>query len=378
MNHKPIHIVFTTIFVPHLLSDLRANLERFGHLERVKVWVVGDLKTPVQAARLCADINANGLEVCFLDVAAQNAWGARVPEFYARLPFNNETRRNIGYLCALEAGCEILICLDDDNFPGDDDFIGGHMNTGTIWNGPKISETSGFHNVCEHLTIVPPRPIYPRGFPFHLRGTPNAPLVRAPQATAKIGVTAGLWLQEPDVDATTWLNGKITATAFTGAHATVLEHDTWTPLNTQNTSVARALIPAFLCVPMGYAVPGGVIQRYGDIWGGYFLQAVLKNTPYYVSFGRPLVEHRRNPHNYVDDLRFEFWGLILTDWLLQRLKNSFAPQASEIIERVGELAEFLHDSVAELPAWAPEPVQDFVRETAFNLAAWSAACGCFL
>lgn len=374
MTDRPIHIVFTTIFAPHVLSELQANLQRYGHLERVQVWVIGDLKTPPEAAQISETVSAQGLSTHYLDVAAQNAWGTRVANFYDRLPVNNETRRNIGYLCALEAGCETLICIDDDNFPTQDDFIGGHLQTGKSWNGPLTSEATGFHNVCEHLTFSPSRQIYPRGFPFHLRGIMNAPQMHTPPQPAQIGVTAGLWLQEPDVDATTWLNGKITATSLVGPDTTVLQQDTWTPINTQNTSVARELIPAFLCVPMGYPVPGGHIQRYGDIWGGYFLQAVLKNTPYHVSFGRPLVEHRRNPHDYVDDLRHEFWGMILTDWLLHRLKDEFAPKSSAVVDRVEELAEFLRESIGELPKWAPEQVQNFLLETADNLSTWSAAC----
>ena len=35
--HKPCHVVFTTIFVPHVLEELRLNAERHGHLEKVKV-----------------------------------------------------------------------------------------------------------------------------------------------------------------------------------------------------------------------------------------------------------------------------------------------------------------------------------------------------
>ena len=376
MTSRPVHLVFTTIFVPHVLLELRANLERFGHLDQVQVWVVADHKTPAEAAALAQQANAAGLRTRFLSIAEQDEWGRRVPDFYARLPYNNETRRNIGTLCALEAGCQTLICIDDDNFPSDDDFLGGHLRTGSVWPGPVTSEPSGFYNVCEHLTFSPPRAIWPRGFPFERRGQTNAPLESVPNREVHIGANAGLWLREPDVDATTWLNGTIASTGMLGPETTLLDQQTWTPLNTQNTSVTRELIPAFLCVPMGYPVPGGTIERYGDIWGGYFLQSLLPNTPFHVAFGRPLVEHRRNPHRYLDDLRHEFWGLMLTDWLVQRLKTQFVPTTSPMCERVEELGE-LHVR-EELPVWAPEPVRDFLGETARNLRAWSAACRRFL
>jgi hypothetical protein len=379
MSNKPVHIVFTTIFKPDVLTELQTNLSRYNHLDQVKIWVVGDRKTPPEAAQLSAQVSAQGLETEYLDIEAQDKWGQRVAEFYNRIPYNNETRRNIGYLCALEAGCETLLAIDDDNFPTDDDYLAGHLRTGQQWSQPLTSESTGFHNICEYLTFEPSRPIFPRGFPFNLRGSINAPQQVTSQQPATIGVTAGLWLKEPDIDATTWINGKVTSTAYTGPETVVLTQDTWTPINTQNTSVVRELVPAFLCVPMGFDVPGGKIQRYGDIWGGYFLQAIMKDTPYFVSFGQPLVEHRRNPHNYVDDLRHEFWGMILTDWLLQLLREEFHPTSSSIVDRVDELANFLRESAAEkLPAWAPESVKEFILWTAENLRTWGAACRVFV
>ena len=192
---------------------------------------------------------------------------------------------------------------------------------------------------------------------------------------ARIGVTEGLWLVEPDIDATTWLNGKVNATRYNGPEVFVLDQATWSPVNTQNTSVVRELIPAFFYATMGWPVPGGKIDRYGDIWGGYFLLALMQGTKYHVAFGRPLVEHRRNPHNYVDDLRYEFWGAILTDWLLQLLRESFAPRSADILERVMELAEFVDcKAVSQLPAWSPKEMADYLHYIGRNLREWSLAC----
>ncbi len=142
----------------------------------------------------------------------------------------------------------------------------------------------------------------------------------------------------------------------------VLDQPTWSPVNTQNTSVVRELIPAFVFVTMAWAVPGGKLDRYGDIWGGYFLIALMQGTNHHVAFGRPLVDHRRNPHNYVDDLRYEFWGMILTDWLLDILRSSFKPTSSKMTDRVLELAEFLDaEAVKRLPAWCPPEITQLLE-----------------
>lgn len=376
---KPYHIVFTTIFHPLVLNDLFENIAKHGHLEQTKVWVVGDRKTPETTPVLAKEINDRGLETKYLSISDQDAWGAEFPEFYKRIPYDNETRRNIGYLHALADGCEVLISIDDDNFPTEDDFVGGHAQTGSVWEGDVLNEPHQFHNVCEHLVFEPSRPIFPRGFPFNLRGTKNESQMQKSNTGVRIGTTAGLWLKEPDVDATTWLNGKIIGTSHTGPTTTVLSEETWTPVNTQNTSVTRDLIPAYLCIPMGWPVPGGKLQRYGDIWGGYFLQALMQGTEYRVAFGKPLMEHRRNPHNYVDDLRHEFWGMIMTDWLLQALRSDFRPTEKTICGRVHELALFLREEAPKtLPSYTPDEIRTYLVHLSETLDAWADVCALFL
>ena len=371
---RPNHIVFTTIFYPELLRAYRENLARFGHLDDTCVWVVGDRKTPEEVAALCEEINQTGLATHYLNCDEQERWGMSHQPFYDRLPWNNETRRNIGYLHALEAGCERLISIDDDNWPTEDDFVGAHSLTGRAWTAPVVRESKGFHNVCAYLRLSPARAVFPRGYPFRLRGEANHPTSVPAPTNARVGVTAGLWLREPDIDATTWLNGRVLGEAYEGPDAFVLDHSTWSPVNTQNTSVIRDLIPAYLCIPMGWDVPGGKIQRYGDIWGGYFLQAVVAGTPWHVAFGRPLVDHRRNPHDYVDDLRHEFWGTILTDWLLGTLREQFKPSASHVCDRVGELAQFLRAvAVPQMPKWCPGEMRAFVTHTAETMDYWALA-----
>jgi hypothetical protein len=371
---KPCHLVFTTIHQPDILRDLYENTHRHGHLENVKVWVVGDRKTPPGAATLAAEVSARGLETVYFGVDEQDDWGKQFT-FYPLVPYNTDGRRVFGYLKALEDGCEVMISIDDDNFPAHDDFVGCHLKTGQEWRQRVLKEKGGFHNICEYLVFEPHRPVFPRGFPLQARGHVNQPqMVAAPAGTA-IGVKEGLWLIEPDVDATTWLNGKIKCTDYRGPETFVLDQSTWSPVNTQNTSVVRELIPAFVFVTMAWPVPGGKLDRYGDIWGGYFLLALMQGTRYRVGFGRPLVEHRRNPHNYVDDLRFEFWGMILTDWLLEILRSSFKPTSARMTDRVLELAEFLEaEAMAHLPTWCPAEIASFVHSTAQNLRHWSAAC----
>lgn len=368
------HVVITTIHIPEVLLALVDNLTRHGHLRETMCWVIGDRKTPTGCGALCQRVAAMGLETRYLDLAAQEAWGARFPAFYARLPLDNDSRRMIGVALALEHDCRRVILLDDDNFPTGDDFIAGHKATGSLWRGPLQVEPAGFHNVCESLEITPHRALFPRGYPFRLREGENSGHQAPADPGAVIGVTQGLWLGAPDIDAVTWLNGPVTAVDFHGDDLAVLARETWMPINTQNTSVVRELIPGFLCLPMGFAAPGGRLERYGDIWGGYFLQALLRDTPYHVAYGRPLVDHRRHVHDPMADLRREYWGMLLTDWLLERLRQGFRPDAATIPDRVRELAAFLVASSVTMPSWSPPELRHVLQETSATLEAWAELC----
>jgi hypothetical protein len=372
---KSNHIVLTTIHQPTVILELAKNISQYGHLDDVVCWVVGDNNTPASCAELCNNVSRKGLETNFLDTDEQARWGKKFPELYSRIPFNNETRRNIGYLYALEHLCERLIAIDDDNFPTNDDFVGGHSITGKLWSGDLIEESTGFYNICEHLKIDPERLIFPRGFPFALRGKKNDYKLTLPPKGAVIGVSAGLWINEPDVDAITRLSGKVISKEYLGPASLALGQNTWTPLNSQNTSVQRELVPSFFCIPMGFSFPGGHIERYGDIWGGYFLQSLIRGTPYHICFGHPIVEHRRNEHNHSDDLHHEYWGMILTDWLISMLRDNFIPTDISIIDRIFNLAAFIDDlGRKNLPKWFPREAQTFLIQTAKTITAWAEAC----
>lgn len=377
--HKPFHIVLTTIDTPRVLYDYLDNINRSGYLSQVKIWIIGDTKTPSAAGTVAEELTGRGLETDYMDMAAQEAWGKTCIDFYHRLPVNNEARRNIGFLKALEAGCEILISIDDDNYPPAESFLDGHGDTGKPWRGPLIKTGSGFHNTCRYLELSPKRTVFPRGFPFRLRDMDKPSDMVLAEADARIGVKAGLWTGAPDLDAVTWLNGPVESLSYVGKPAHVLSQNTWIPLSTQNLSVCRNLIPACLCVPMGYNLPGGRLERYGDVWGGYFLQALIRGTCYHAAFGHPVTLHSRNPHDALADLRREYWGMLLTDWLTDLLRHRFSPSAPAMTDRARELGDFLRDEATALvPDWCPPEVGAFMALTGENLRLWADACALFL
>jgi len=376
---KPHHLVLTTIRYPEVLKGFKQNIEHYGHMDQTRIWIVGDRKTPPETGHLARKLTEAGLETDYLDVAYQKEWGKRCAPFFEALPWDSDSRRMIGYLHAIENGCERLISIDDDNWPAGDDFIGGHAQTGLIWEGDVISEDSGFHNLCEYLAFDTAAWMAPRGYPLGHWGRKNGASVRPAAARTRIGVKTGLWLNDPDLDAMTWMNGKVRATDYRGPEVRVLAGETWTPLNTQNTGVCREVIPAFLFLPMSPAVSGFGMDRYGDIWGGYLLQSLLRETQYHVAFGRPLVEHRRNAHDYARDYLGEFWGVVLNEWFIDSVKNRFRPSSSGLPERVSELSEWMQSVLAAgLPAHAPAGAARGLRYWGRFIGLWGDLCGRFI
>ena len=151
-----------------------------------------------------------------------------------------------------------------------------------------------------------------------------------------------LWLDDPDVDSLTRLTTPVRAVRLKEDRL-MLAPGTWAPINTQNTAFHRDLLPAFYFVPVGDPVSGIAVERYGDIWAGFFARKLIDHLDDRVTFGRPACEHRRNAHHLLGDLELEFWSIILTDPLAEQLR-SWPLTASSYADAYVELAEHLESA----------------------------------
>ena len=109
-------------------------------------------------------------------------------------------------------------------------------------------------------------PFYPRGFPYSKRWSSDE--ISTNSSKVKVVLNAGLWLGDPDIDAITRLCKPINAIKYkkTYGDTFALENGTWCPINTQNTSYSRDIIPASFVPPN--------VGRYDDIWSGYLLRKI--------------------------------------------------------------------------------------------------------
>lgn len=139
------------------------------------------------------------------------------------------------------------------------------------------------------------------------------PIIKSAQTEKRVVCNAGLWLDDPDLDAITRLTNDICALRYTREQSFVLANGTWSPFNSQNTAFARDMLEAYWLSP--------VVGRYDDIWASYIIDRIADHLGHVVCYGFPLVKQERNPHNYFVDHQKEEDGLELTDRFCEMLRG---------------------------------------------------------
>ena len=75
---------------------------------------------------------------------------------------------------AYKKNFEIIIRIDDDNFPMEEDFISCHIkNLKKETYLYAISSDNGWYNICEELVDKDSIPFYPRGYLYNKRWINN-------------------------------------------------------------------------------------------------------------------------------------------------------------------------------------------------------------
>lgn len=306
-------IVTTTIHVPQLLSEYAANASLFGHDDLAFI-VIGDRKTPPQAAEFCKSLNQH--YPCFyLDIKAQQEYLERFPELSSHLRYDSIQRRNIGLLLAYERNAEVIITMDDDNYILGQDYVGLHKIVGSKPVLPAFASTSGFFNVCSFLAADDGVRFYHRGYPQQQRWIEANSFTTQHSYARRVAVNAGFWLDNPDIDALTRMERQPVVRGFNEQWQGrfTLQPGTWSPFNSQNTALMRQVVPAYFLSPY--------IGRYDDIWASYIICRIAEHMGDAIAFGEPLVRQSRNEHNLWKDLDGERDGMILTDGLCAALRS---------------------------------------------------------
>jgi len=305
-------LVTTTINVPTVLEEYRMSMD-----DTDIVIVVGDRKSPHDG--ITAFLDTLPGENRYVHPDQQTHWNVSDD-----LGWNCIQRRNIGFLEALTTPAEYVTTIDDDNIP-DANYFADVDTMMTRRGAIAIHAPSGWYNPAQQC--VPS--VVHRGYPYSQRHSDSHDAWKAYQDT-KVGVVAGLWYGDPDIDAAERMVNapNVTDMSMLAAEGFALARGTWAPFNTQNTTIRRELVPAAFCWPG--------VGRFDDIWGSYLSRAVMDECGYSVVYGQPFVSQDRNPHNLVNDLEQELLGYRYTDDVAAVLRGSdfgiYAGEPWELLE----------------------------------------------
>jgi hypothetical protein len=370
-HNRKISVVVTSIFDGKFLTYYTKKASEERVVSRTKIIVIPDKKTPSTLYQKCEILKDMGYDIVCPTIEEQDGLLKKLGNIINIVPYNSDNRRNIGYLMAYESGDEILISIDDDNFPIEkvpyfkqhDIVASGKLKHSTI------RTKNGWLNNCSLLNFKNSYTAYPRGFPYYARFKDETKKAKKLGANLEIHINAGLWLKDPDVDAITWLSLMPKVTSFKET-SVVLAENTWTPINTQNTALNRVVIPSYWFVKMGYRISGLSIDRYGDIFSGYFAQACAKHLGFGIRVGHPVVNHIRNSHNYIKDINQELACIVVLEDILKWL-TEVKLDGSTYSEAYLSLASQMEDAVEKFEGFVwNDATRGYFHHIAYCMRIW--------
>jgi len=314
-------LVITTIAAP------TAAIIRFRELlEGWRIIVVGDRKTPTPW-------QVEGIDYIPYDVSSSRLAAAIPPDSYSR--------KNLGYLAAIQAAAPVIVETDDDNFPYDT--FGTALSRRVI--GSEVRE-AGWVNAYRAFTT---QMVWPRGRPLSVVGpTLRSGLGRGETIQAECPIQQFLADGDPDVDAIYRLTRGDEVT-FQG-EPLILRPGTYSPLNSQNTvwwpEVYRLLY-----------FPSHVSWRVADIWRGLVATAIAQVRGWTLAVLPPTVRQDRNPHDLLKDFREEIPVYLETASVLERLIDAVAgtPDNADALrlswEALVEMGSVPREELAVVDAW---------------------------
>jgi hypothetical protein len=273
-------LVITSIAV-----DTNPVLRLYGtecHRREMRFIVIGDQKSPAQFS----------LEGCdFWSLERQLGLSF---ELSRMLPTGHYSRKNLGYLLAMQSGVETLLETDDDNLPRPV-FFADHQRESEC---EFISET-GWINVYEWFTDAR---VWPRGFPLEELETATRPKGKNIFRKVHCPIQQGLADENPDVDAVYRLTCKLPV-RFENNALVGLGRNAWSPFNSQNTFWFSEAFPLLY-------LPSCCSFRMTDIWRSFVAQRIAWENDWAILYYGPTVWQERNEHRTLRDFEDEVPGYL--------------------------------------------------------------------
>ena len=264
-------IVITTI------NQKSKAILRFEQMHDWHIILVGDKKShKIESSQ----------NLTFLSVEDQAKLGYQLNDL---CPYNHYTRKNIGYLYAIQHGADIIYDTDDDNLPYDNWFIE------EFYSQKQSTSEEKFVNIYKCFSQ---ELIWPRGYPLDEINRQEENLSIKDIEPVEIGVWQGLADIDPDVDAIFRLVLKKDI-KFEEKPSISLAKNQYCPFNSQNTVWNKKAYPYLY-------LPATTSFRFTDILRGYIAQRLMWEQNLHLGFTKATVYQERNAHDYMKDFADEW------------------------------------------------------------------------
>jgi len=288
------------------------------------------------------------------------------------IPKRNGACRDFGFLVAWQESDddEIIVALDDDCFVYHEDF--GEQVEAALSTTPRpVARTHGRHLNILALYRDVSEALYPRGFPYSARAGDTRVSIDAAEAH-DVKFSLGLWKGAFDVNAVDKVNGPEWQHPDAAlAHDSVVIGDGHLiSVCSMNMQFRREVLPAAYQLPMHIAaMPNWVIDRYGDIWGGFILKMLMDKRGDAMAVGEPMIRHLKAGDHQRNIWQEHVCHLVNDEFIELMLAASDPITPTSYVEMMAELGE----NVRRLRAGCSPLLGTYVDHLTTALAAWTTA-----
>jgi hypothetical protein len=285
-----------SLIITSIANDKHPVLKQFAEeckTNNTTFIVIGDTKSP-------KEFDLNGCDFWSVDKQLTLPY-----ELAKALPTKHYSRKNLGYLIAIQNGTTELVETDDDNIPRKE-----------FWNNKSVEvpsyhfENKGWVNVYHYFTK---NKIWPRGFPLEELQNKQTDLSTLTNKPVYCPIQQGLADENPDVDAVYRLTYPLPLN-FEIKNKLALGKNAWSPFNSQNTYWFKEAFPLLY-------LPSYCSFRMTDIWRSYVAQRISWECGWAVLYHEPTVWQERNDHNLMKDFEDEISGYTNNFNICKELQN---------------------------------------------------------
>jgi hypothetical protein len=209
-------------------------------------------------------------------------------------PVRHYARKNIGYLCAMRAGAQLIVETDDDSFP----YAGFWKSQDRLQRARAV----GGHGWVNAYNYFSSGDIWPRGLPLDEARAAAPAAASLPIADVDCPIQQGLVNDDPDVDAVYRMLFRLPI-RFDRGPAIALTTGSWCPFNSQNTRWWRDAFPLMY-------LPATCSFRMTDIWRSFVAQRLAWANGWSVLFHEATIRQDRNAHDLTKDFADEVPGYL--------------------------------------------------------------------